>query len=53
MEITTCDRELHEDANTHISGELLEGVKHVEAMKVNYPSCQGIIVPVVLVKDFR
>lgn len=27
-------------------------MKHIEAMKINYSSCQGIIVSVVLVKDF-
>jgi hypothetical protein len=37
---------------TYISWELLEGMKHIEAMKINYSSCQGIIVSVVLVKEF-
>lgn len=31
---------------TYISRELLEGVEHVEAVKVNNSSCQCFIVPV-------
>ena len=27
-------------------------MEHIEAMKINYSSCQGVIVSVVLVKDF-
>lgn len=35
---------MEKEEHTYISGELLEGVKHVEAVEVNDPSCQCVIV---------
>lgn len=34
-------KELH----IQISGELLEGVEHVEAVEISIPNCQSVIVP--------
>lgn len=38
--------DMDEEVHTYISGKLLEGVEHVEAVEVNDPSRQCVIVPV-------
>lgn len=42
---TSPTRDMDTDLHTYISGKLLEGVEHVEAVEVNYSSSQGVIVP--------